>query len=286
MQIENYKLEISNWRWTRAVAIQLRSLYYPLAGIRRDPIFDSCAATSSTIFTFQFSLFNFQSLFPLLALSALLFPFATSTQAQTTDKTVATVTTGARSTPDLITYSDIIWQLALEPERTFSERPTSQEMNQALRTLQNQMLILQEARKLPLAQTAEAQTEFEKTVTEMRNELVQLFGSRARLEERIARVGLTTAQLDAILRDRAMIERYLDFRFRAFVLVTAQEISERYEQTYRPLRNSGKLVPTPEQARDNIERILMNEKIAEEIAKFVDNLREQPGTEIVILNPV
>ena len=168
----------------------------------------------------------------------------------------------------------------------FSERPSSQELNQALRTLENQLLILQEARKLPFAQTAEAQKEFETTVSDMQKELLRSFGSRARLEERMSRVGLTSARLDAILRDRAMIERYLDFRFRAFVLVSSQEISDRYESIYRPVRNSGKVVPTLEQARDDIERRITNEKIAEEIGKFVDTLREQPGTEIVVLNPV
>jgi hypothetical protein len=222
-----------------------------------------------------------------LALCTLLLAPCPPAQAQAiSDKMVATVTTGARATPDLITYSDIVWQLALEPERTFSERPSSQELNQGLKTLEDQLLILQEARKLPLAQTAEARNEFEKQVSDMRNELAQLFGSRARLEERMSRVGLTSEQLDAILRDRVTIERYLDFRFRAFVLVSAKEISDRYEQIYRPLRNSGKLVPTLEQARDTIEHTLINEKIAYEIGKFVDNLREQPGTEIVILNPV
>ena len=50
----------------------------------------------------------------------------------------------------------------------------------------------------------------------------RLFGSRALCEERMARVGLTSEQLNAILRDRVTIERYLDFRFRAFVLVSAQ----------------------------------------------------------------
>jgi hypothetical protein len=31
---------------------------------------------------------------------------------------------------------------------------------------------------------------------------------------------------------------------------------------------------------------LMEEKIETEIDKFIDELREQPGTEIVVLNPV
>lgn len=282
MQIENCKLEIANCSSRIA-----SSSDFPLVKNRRNASLASgVSSRAAKIFTFQFSLFNFQFL-SIFALCSLLLALSSAAQAQTiADKTVATVSTGARSTPDLITYSDLVWQLALEPDRRFSEPPSSLELNQALRTLQNQLLILQEARKLPLAQTAEAQQEFEKTVSDMQKELVQGFGSRARLEERMSRVGLTSARLDAILRDRAMIERYLDFRFRAFVLVSSQEIADRYESIYRPVRNSGKVVPTLEQARDDIERRITNEKIAEEIGKFVDTLREQPGTEIVVLNPV
>ena len=237
----------------------------------------------SAICDLESGIWNLQFLFPLVLLLALSSAVAAQSIA---DKTVATVSTGTRSTPDLITYSDIVWQLALEPNRAFSERPGSQELNQGLQSLENQLLILQEARKLPLAQTAEAQKEFEETVNKRRDELALSFGSLARLQERMSRVGLTSQQLDAILRDRVTIDRYLDFRFRAFVLVSSKEISERYEKLYRPQRNSGKLVPTLEQVRDNIERILTEEKIEEEIGKFIDNLRDQPGTEIVILNPV
>src|SRR5581483_6332698 len=75
------------------------------------------------------------------------------------DKTVASVTNGARATPDLITYSDIVWQLAIEPNRPFTAQPSSKNLNEALKMLEDQLLILQEARKLPLAQTIEAQKE-------------------------------------------------------------------------------------------------------------------------------
>ena len=235
---------------------------------------------------YQFALFNFQSLSFLLALGALLLAFCPAASAQTVaDKAVATVTNGARANPDLITYSDLVWQLTLEPSPVFDPRPASADLNRALKTLEDQLLILQEARKLPLAQTAEAQKEFEDTVKQRRDQLAQVIGPRA-LEERMARVGLTSDQLNAILRDRVTIERYLDFRFRAFVLVSAQEIADRYEKNSRSLRNSGILVPTFEQARDRIERVLTEEKIEEQIGKFVDDLREQPGTEIVVLNPV
>jgi hypothetical protein len=202
------------------------------------------------------------------------------------DKTVATVSTGARATPDLITYSDLVWQLALEPDRAFTNRPSSTELNQTLKRLEDQLLILQEARKLPLSQTSQAQQEFEESVKGRRDELARAFGSALRLEERMLRVGMTSEQLDAILRDRVTIDRYLDFRFRAFVLISQNEIADRYEREYGPSRNSGKIVPTLEQARDRIEQILTQERIAEEIDKFIDNLREQPATEIVVLNPV
>ena len=211
----------------------------------------------------------------------------TSAEAQVvTDKTVASVTTGSRATPDLITYSDLVWQLALEPNTPFSERPSSEQLNRALRLLEDQLLILQEARKLPLADTPEARKEFDDAVQRKRDELAQAFGSRTRLEERMMRVGLNSDQLDAILRDRVTVEKYLDFRFRAFVLISPKEIADRYNQEYARLRNSGRIVPTLEQVRSRIEQELTEEKIASEIDAFVDSLREQPSTEIAILSPV
>jgi hypothetical protein len=202
------------------------------------------------------------------------------------DKMVASVTNGSRATPDLITYSDLVWQLALEPNRPFSERPSSEDLNHALRLLEDQLLILQEARKLPIADTAQARQDFDKAVAQKLTELAQTFGSRIKLEERMIRVGLTSDQLDAILRDRVTEEKYLDFRFRAFVLISSKEITDRYNQEYSRLRNSGRIVPTLDQASSQIEQELIDEKIASEIDTFVDSLREQPGTEIVILNPV
>ena len=179
-----------------------------------------------------------------------------------------------------------MWQLALEPARPLVETPSSADLNRALRTVEDQLLILQEARKLPIANTDQARQEFDDAARKKRDELAQAFGSAALLQERMARVGLTSEQLDAILRDRVTVERYLDFRFRAFVLIGQKEIADRYNQQYARLRNSGRIVDTLEQARSRIEQQLTEEKIASEIDAFVDSLREQPGTEIVIISPV
>ncbi len=201
------------------------------------------------------------------------------------DRTVASVTNGSRSNPDLITYSDLVWQLALEPATPFNDKPGSENLNRALRLLEDQMLVLQEARKLPPAETPEARADRDAEVKRRRDELAQLMGSAARLQERMTRVGLTSEQLDSILRDRVMVDRYFDFRFRAFVVIAPKEITDRYNETYARERNSGRLVPTLEEVRGRIEEKLRVEKIAAEIDTFVDNLREQPGTEIVVISP-
>src|SRR5262249_15501395 len=106
--------------------------------------------------TFHFSVFNFQSSLFVFAVCSFFLALSASALAQTVpDKMVATVTNGSRATPDLITYSDLVWQLALEPSRPVPDHPSSAELSHALRLLEDQLLILQEARKLPSADTPE-----------------------------------------------------------------------------------------------------------------------------------
>lgn len=303
MKIRNCKMKIANWnerstRRTRSVDSASPPLISSVSSNQLASrashwwyfvqVFGNRKATRHRSSNLQFAIFKFQfSILFLACLCTLLLALCSSASAQTiADKAVATVTNGARATPDLITYSDLVWQLALEPERALADPPSSKDLNEALKTLEDQLLIVQEARKLPIAETAEGQKDFEKAVTDMLNDLVQRFHGRERLQERMARVGLTSEQLDAILRDRVTIERYLDFRFRAFAIATPKEVSDRYQKLYGAARNSGKIVPTLDEARDRLEEEVKNEKIAVEIDNFVDSLRDQPGTEISVLNPV
>ena len=276
MQIENCKIKNRNWGERNYVRKREARDGNPIA----------CAGGSRSNLQFSFFTFQFSFLF-VIALCSLLFALCSSASAQSVpDKMVATVTNGSRATPDLITYSDLVWQLALEPGRPVPDHPSSADLNHALRLLEDQLLILQEARKLPSADTAEGIAARDKEVDVRRNELAQVFGGAQRLQERMARVGLTSEQLDLILRDRVMVDQYLDFRFRAFTIVTEKEIQDRYNQTYARLKNSGRIVPTLEEVRSRIKDELTEQKIEADIDKFVDDLRDQPGTEIVVLNAV
>lgn len=202
---------------------------------------------------------------------------------QVIDKMVATVNAGVL--PEcrqvcLITYSDLLWQLALQPN-TPLDNPSSAELNRALHLLTDQRLILQEAEKLPsIAPTSDE-------VASARNELAKAFPSEPEFQQRLRRVGLTAEKLGEILEQRVRIDKYLDFRFRNFVVITQNEVADYYRDAFVPrfkARAPGKIVPTLEEARSEIERTLTEAKIETDTDSFLDNARDR--AEIVILNPV
>jgi hypothetical protein len=192
------------------------------------------------------------------------------------DKMVATVNAGVRT--DLITYSDLMWQLALQPN-TPLDNPTSEDLNRALRLLIDQDLILQEAERIPTIVPTQ------KEVTDARDEFTRLFPSVPEFQQRIQRVGLTAEKLDEIIERRLKMEKYLDFRFRNFVVISQKEIADYYRDVYVPrfrVQFPGRIVPTQEQARAEIDRALTETKIESEIDAFLDTARER--AEIVMLS--
>ena len=192
------------------------------------------------------------------------------------DKMVATVNAGVKT--ELITYSDLLWQLALQPD-TPLDNPNSTDLNRALRLLIDQHLILQEAEKLPtIAPT-------QKEINDARDELARHFASVSDFQQRLQRVGLTSEKLDEILDQRLKMEKYLDFRFRGFVVVSPTEIADYYRDVFAPrIRARGRVAPTLEEARARIEKTLIEAKIESETDAFLDTARDR--AEIVMLNPI
>jgi hypothetical protein len=214
----------------------------------------------------------------LLSLALNFFPSRVCRAQEVVDKTVATINGGVRL--DVITYSDLVWQIALQPSSPVSN-PSSDELNRALQLIINQRLILQEAEKLPpIAPTA-------KEIEDELANLVKQFPTPAAFEERARRVGLSTERLREIIRQRVAINKYLDFRFRSFTVVTPQEVADYYRDVFVPrwrARTPGVIVPTLEEVRDRIEATLTEDKIESDTDAFLDAARER--AEIVILNPV
>ena len=214
-------------------------------------------------------------------LAFLLLPFAflvsvaPASAQEVVDRWVATI-----NNRELITYTDLLWQLALQPD-TPIDNPRSEDLQRVLNLLIDQRLISQEAGKLPTITPSDAD------VDKATNELVKRFPSQAAFYERLARVGLTGEGLREIVRQRVEIENYLNFRFRSFTIISTEEIAAYYRDVYVPRhrrQSPGRIVPTLEQATPEIERTLTEDKIESDTDAFLEDARNR--AEIVILNQV
>ncbi len=221
--------------------------------------------------------------FFLISLIAALLFFSAPVKAQTVvDKTVATVGDGV-GVPELITYSDLLWQLALQPNAPLAP-PTSEDLNRVLQLLINQRLFALEAKRLPGAEITDVE------IQEKIKEVLTQFPSTAEFERRLRLVGFDSVRDEnflEIMRQRVAIDKYLDFRFRSFIVITQEDEMKYYRDVYTPdfrKRNPGLLLPPFDEVRVQINQMLSEEKVADEIEKFLDEAKRR--AEIVVLNEV
>jgi hypothetical protein len=215
-------------------------------------------------------------------LLSLLLVLTASILAQTiVDKSVATVSDGVRT--ELITYSDLLWQLALQPG-TSVEQPTSEDLNRALQLQINQRLFALEAERLP--REAPTQAEIDREIAD----LLAFFPSTAEFERRLRTVGFTSVKDEnfvSIIRQRLSIDKYLTFRFRSFTVITPEDQTKYYSDIYVPefrRKYPGVVVPSLAEKQSEITSILTEQRVAAEIEAFLDEAKRR--AEIVILSDV
>ena len=195
------------------------------------------------------------------------------------DKTVAVLQDGVRT--ELITYSDLKWQLALQPDVPLNP-PRSEDLNRALQTLINQRLFALEAERFP--RPAPTDAEIARAITKT----LAYFPSTAAFETRLKQVGFESVKDDnfeRIISQRLAIENYIDFRFRSFVVVTPDEVTRNYRDVYVPdftRRYPGLLVPPIEEKRDALKAVLVEDRVAARIESFLDEAKRRVEIEILI----
>ncbi|HMU34913.1 MAG TPA: hypothetical protein PKC89_13740 [Pyrinomonadaceae bacterium] len=195
------------------------------------------------------------------------------------DKTVATVSDGVRT--EVILYSEILWQLALQPKSSLTA-PSREDLNSALDSLINQQLFALEALRLPRTKPTDEEIQAEIKA------ILSRFPSTAVFEERLRSVGFSSVRDDDfvdLITKRVAINNFIDFRFRSFVIVNADEVQKYYNETYVPefrRRQPGVVIPTLESQRASIHNLLVEDKVAARIESFLDDRKRQ--AEIVILS--
>ncbi len=219
----------------------------------------------------------------LFSLLALLFTASVKINAQeVVDKTVATISDGVGD-PELITYSDLLWSLALQPGAPLNP-PTSEDLNRALQLLINQRIFALEAERVP--RTAPTQAEIDAEI----KRVLALFPSTAEFEKRLRIVGFDSVKdenFERMMAQRVAIEKYIDFRFTSFIVITPEDEARYYRDIYVPdfrRRNPGLLMPTLDELRPRINKILTEQKKASDIERFLDFSKRR--SEIIILSEV
>jgi hypothetical protein len=154
-------------------------------------------------------------------------------------------------------------------------------LNRALQVLIDQRLIALEAERLPSAAPTEKEVE-----TEIQR-ILRLFPSTAEFERRLRAVGFESVLDDnfqKMMRQRVAIEKYLDFRFRSFVVVTPEDEAVYYRDVFTPnfrRRNPGVIVPPLDEVRAQINRILTETKTEEDIDRFLEEARRRAQVEVL-----
>lgn len=195
------------------------------------------------------------------------------------DKTVATVSDGSRT--ELITYSDLLWQLALQPGVPLSP-PRPEDIQRALRLQIDQRIFALEAERLP--RTSPSAKEIKDKIAD----LLARFSSASEFERRLRLVGFSSVNDDNfenLISQRVAIEKYIDFRFRSFVVITQEDLRKYYNDTYLPdfrRRYPERIVPRFEEVAAEIEQNLAEERVARDIEEFLDAARRRLAITILI----
>ncbi len=215
-------------------------------------------------------------------LAFIIFGFAPLHAQKTVDKMVATVSDGVRPT-ELITYSDLLWQMALQKDTPLSP-PSAKDLEETLQNVINQRLLALEAERLPTAPPTKSDID-----KEIRR-IIEQFPTASVFVERLRLVGFTSIEdpnFVRLMERRVATEKYLEFRFRSFVVITPEDEQNFYNETFVPRfreTNPNAVVPPIEQVRTRINQELTEDKIANDIEKFLQDAKERDT--IIYLSPV
>lgn len=141
--------------------------------------------------------------------------------------------------------------------------------------LVNQALIAQEieASRFPTVPAAE--------VEQQRAKMEASYGGAAGFQKALRSYGLAEKDVRDYLDRQVNVERFLELRFRPVVQVSEPAIEKYYSDVFLPkLKAQGaQQLPGLDDVRDQVEEILIQERISEEYLKWIRDLRAQTNVQ-------
>lgn len=155
----------------------------------------------------------------------------------------------------------------------------------ALEQLISRALIEQQIRQEDAQAAAPPQAEVDARLSEIRRELPacvrQNCATDAGWKAFLAAHDLTAARVDAYLRYRLEILRFIEQRFRQGIRISKQEIATYYNDTLLPQYAPGESAPPLDQVAPRIEEILLEQQVNALFDDWLANLRKQGDVEIL-----
>lgn len=178
---------------------------------------------------------------------------------------------------DVITRIDLLWSIAMDPQAPSPVGPVGSDLlSRKLDVMIDERLIAQEAARVPTTEITQDE------IDKKRTELIKSFPSEAQFRERVGSVGLTPQKIGELIRQRILIDRFVEFRFRSFVLITEQDIQRHYDEVLAPaIRNRGIVPPSLDEVqdgrsvRDGISATLKQRKINDEVERWLSQARQR-----------
>jgi hypothetical protein len=155
----------------------------------------------------------------------------------------------------------------------------------ALEQLISRALIEQQIRREDEEAAEPPPEEVNTRLAEIRKELPacvhQNCASAAGWQAFLSAHNLTPERVDAYLRYRLEILRFIEQRFRQGIHISAQEIETYYHDTLLPQYAPGEAIPSLDKVSPRIEEILLQQRVNLLFGEWLTNLRKQGDVEIL-----
>lgn len=174
-------------------------------------------------------------------------------------------------------------RLSILDENDAAQGPLTPE--RALEQLISRALIEQQIREEDTEAAEPKQEEVDARVSELRRELPvcvrQNCASDAGWNQFLSEHGLTDKRVDAYIRYRTEILRFIEQRFRSGIRISESEIEAYYNGTLLPQYVAGEPVPPLKEVAPRIEELLLEQQVNVLFDQWLENLRKQGDVEIL-----
>ncbi|MBI2213350.1 MAG: hypothetical protein HYU52_06860 [Acidobacteria bacterium] len=111
--------------------------------------------------------------------------------------------------------------------------------------------------------------------------LARADGSKERMFERLAAVGIDEAELRRIIEQRIQVETYIEERFAPLIFVSLDEIERYYQGAWsQERRDRGEPVPPLADVREQLRESLRAERLGQEVGRWTEQLRNRANVDI------